>query len=430
MNETMLIIGGAIIGFSMVSYSGIFPDLPRKREFILLFMSGLYFISTLSATQPVFRVNDLPGTLIIAFHLLFFIYQIHVFVKWDKSVLVQVSVWFFVVSGLAVDIFNPKLGYLPALVLLLVLFLRYSVMINEFIMMIITHRNRIRILRRKIRTEETEIHHFRERFENRLKSLNEEMIIARDIQKALIPSLSQRIDHVSIEGHYEFRESTGGDYFDIARTPDGGIAVITGDVSGAGVSAGLVMTIAKLSFAKALKKTSSPAEAFSIVNDEIFTMLRFEQYLSAFLAVFYKNGDVVYSNAGHPAPLIIRKNPSNEYSSSSPVQYSRLGMEEWGLTGGLFLGSMKSEYQNYHDRKTRLFPGDRVLFYTDGYINQLSPENVPLADTLWEKSVITPENQTLEECRTSLIYTFNEHRRSSPLIDDMMFILAEYQPVF
>jgi anti-sigma regulatory factor (Ser/Thr protein kinase) len=66
-----------------------------------------------------------------------------------------------------------------------------------------------------------------------------------------------------------------------------------------------------------------------------------------------KTGTVVYTNAGHPPPIVLRADGSTEY-----------------LEGGRSVPIATVRSAEYTDAMTHLSPGDTLLLYTDGLIEE------------------------------------------------------------
>src|SRR5262249_7853792 len=72
-----------------------------------------------------------------------------------------------------------------------------------------------------------------------------EIDAANRIQAALLPFEAPRLHGASVASHYRAATEIGGDYFDFLPQPDGSIGIAFGDVSGHGLTSGIVMAMAK-----------------------------------------------------------------------------------------------------------------------------------------------------------------------------------------
>jgi len=74
-----------------------------------------------------------------------------------------------------------------------------------------------------------------------------------------------------------------GDFFDYYPLPDGSYGFLIADVTGHGIPAALVMTMAKMIFSIYATRFTSTSELFSIVNDQMSGLLLDTQYVTSFL---------------------------------------------------------------------------------------------------------------------------------------------------
>ncbi len=75
------------------------------------------------------------------------------------------------------------------------------------------------------------------------KYLEEQLEIARQVQSELLPPFTEKYVGVQLATEYTPAEEVGGDFYDVFRLKDDGIALVMGDVSGKGVPAALLMGV-------------------------------------------------------------------------------------------------------------------------------------------------------------------------------------------
>jgi hypothetical protein len=75
------------------------------------------------------------------------------------------------------------------------------------------------------------------------KELEEQLEIARQVQSELLPAFTEKYAGVQLATVYTPAEQVGGDFYDVFRVKDDGIALVMGDVSGKGVPAALLMGV-------------------------------------------------------------------------------------------------------------------------------------------------------------------------------------------
>ncbi len=76
-----------------------------------------------------------------------------------------------------------------------------------------------------------------------LKSLENEMDIAREIQQSFLPPELPKMEGWEIAAYFRAAHEVAGDFYDAFLLPDGNLACVIGDVCGKGVGAALFMTL-------------------------------------------------------------------------------------------------------------------------------------------------------------------------------------------
>ena len=104
--------------------------------------------------------------------------------------------------------------------------------------------------------------HLHELFELQAEKnrLDFDLSIASGVQKLLLPQTLPHYAGIDLNACYRPARQVGGDLYDIADLGEGRIAVLAADVSGKGVSASLVMTMAHTHLRHLMRTHTSPAE--------------------------------------------------------------------------------------------------------------------------------------------------------------------------
>jgi ketosteroid isomerase-like protein len=75
--------------------------------------------------------------------------------------------------------------------------------------------------------------------------LEQELLVARRIQRASLPEEVPELEGWQISPHYLSAREVGGDFYDFLELPDGRLGIVVGDATGKGVPAALVMASAR-----------------------------------------------------------------------------------------------------------------------------------------------------------------------------------------
>lgn len=196
------------------------------------------------------------------------------------------------------------------------------------------------------------------RANKKLKEQNEilesELIMAREVQEALLPRDIDAKMPPELKFCYQYIPTlaVGGDFFDITKISSSVIGVFIADVMGHGAQPALITVLIKTLLSELVYELQTPAELLSELNQRYNELIH---HTGIFTSAFYLTVDVnkqtvIFSNAGHPPPLLISK--------------ERLELSELAKESGLALG-LSSDY-NYQNHETQLQEGDTLLLYTDG----------------------------------------------------------------
>lgn len=182
-----------------------------------------------------------------------------------------------------------------------------------------------------------------------------ELKMAQRVQQNIIPKESDfpTLKELLFVGEYLAMDSVGGDLYDVIKIGKNIYGMVIADVSGHGVSASLISTMAKVSFYAYSLPGFLAQDICKYVNNDIYSFIGdLEYYLSACYGIINLwSGIFEYCNAGHPPPIIY--NPDHrkieKLTSNGPV-----------------LGVINDV--EYTQNVVYLEEGDRILFFTDGII--------------------------------------------------------------
>lgn len=242
--------------------------------------------------------------------------------------------------------------------------------------------------------------------------LDEEMETAKRIQEGLMPKVLPEMINVSSAAVYIPASKVGGDLYDIIMTPSQKTAVLIFDVSGHGIPAALVGAMAKMLFAHFIEKTESPAEVFRLVNKQLCSFIKTEQYLTAFLGIIDPIKNVMtYSRAGHVPPLVFHKKIE---------QITRLDSK------GFFIGhSSLQNIAEYWEKNINLEPGDKILFYTDGLTEGASPSGELYGSERLRAAFNYCAKGNLNDVLDYVVTDQKAFRNGTPLRDDFTMLCIE-----
>lgn len=183
--------------------------------------------------------------------------------------------------------------------------------------------------------------------------LEQEMRIAAEIQRALLPKASFNGPFFEVAATSIPCRSIGGDFFDYAETPVGRLAFALGDVAGKGPPAALLSAMVQGIFAAQAVGSAEPAKTIADVNSALIRRAIEARFVTLFYGQLAPEGMLTYTNAGHNPPLVVR-----------PGGYERL--EAGGPILGLFEGV------EFAQASVTLGAGDWLVVFSDGVSEALN----------------------------------------------------------
>src|SRR5207247_9527613 len=135
----------------------------------------------------------------------------------------------------------------------------------------------------------------------------EEMNLARQIQRTSLLSVFPPIPRCEVHALYVPSRYGGGDFYDVVETGEGKFLVAIADVSGKGMPAALLSSMLQAS----LRTQSGGALAVGTILDNINSLLYRSTAVHQFATFFLASVDgeslrLTFSNAGHSWPLLLR----------------------------------------------------------------------------------------------------------------------------
>jgi serine phosphatase RsbU (regulator of sigma subunit) len=189
-----------------------------------------------------------------------------------------------------------------------------------------------------------------------------ERTVSETMQRALLPSLLPRADHLQLAARYRpagLAQLVGGDWYDAFVDAAGGTSLVIGDVAGHDVDAAATMgqlrTMLRMAGHDGVRSTAGVLSAVDAACETLQQVVFATALVARIEPGTAGNGDHVvhWSSAGHPPPLLLHADGS---------------VEVLELPVGLPLGVLPDRTRPEHE--LLLAPGDTLLLYTDGLIEQ------------------------------------------------------------
>jgi sigma-B regulation protein RsbU (phosphoserine phosphatase) len=238
------------------------------------------------------------------------------------------------------------------------------------------------------------------------RRMEEELTVARHIQRSLLPSRVPDRDGVEIAAMTRPCRQVGGDFYDFLDYGAEGLGLAVADVSGKGVPAALILSSLQATLRAEARPGRSPVPVVRQVNQRLcgdlqpgsFASLLFG-YLDVAASTFH------YVNAGHPAGLLLRQDGAIQRLS------------EGGLLLGVESGAM------YEVGVAQLRPGDLLVLYSDGVTDVLNGEDEEFGSERLESLLPSLAHLPLQGILDRIVDTVESFVGGS-LPDDLTLLVA------
>jgi len=205
-------------------------------------------------------------------------------------------------------------------------------------------------------------------------------------------------------------KTLGGDFISTRNDHYGNICIIIADVEGKGISASLVTGILKSAFSfLALDWGDRPDIFMSKINNHLCNMLT-RLYATCYYAyINITKNTISFSKAGHPHPLFWR---------SKEKKFEPLTIK----------GQLLGLYENaiYDSVTYDLNKGDKLLFYTDGIIEERRHDGEMFGDEYLEKYFKSAIVEKSDSILDDLFLNFNSLTQQDFHEDDITLLLYEF----
>ena len=247
-----------------------------------------------------------------------------------------------------------------------------------------------------------------------INEINRDLRTATEIQEYFI----RAEDDVEINARHGISRSflylpskaIGGDFISTMNDGEGNICAVIADVEGHGISASLVTGVLKSAFSFLAPVYGSRPEIFmGHLNRHLCKMLN-RLYATCYYAyINVKENTVSFAKAGHHHPLFWRASEKKFESIEVP-----------GSLLGLF------DDAEYGTETFTLNPGDKILLYTDGIIEERNNDakmfGIDRLEEIFERAIVEKKSPVID----LLVVELNRYTNKDTYDDDITILLYEF----
>lgn len=255
------------------------------------------------------------------------------------------------------------------------------------------------------------------------EEIQKDLIEAERLQLSLIPESHKKMEHGDISILFKPCGHVGGDLVGFFRFSRDRLGMYSIDVSGHGISSALV-TARLAGYLSRNNKAQNiafergdngefihrkPAQIAEALNNQLLADMETEHYFTlAFADINLKTGYTQFVQAGHPYPVIIRKDGTTELVG----------------TGGPPIGLVPNV--QYQTETFDLNHGDRLMLYSDGITECQNAHDILYDDDRMRATLSKNTGTKGLEYLNGLLWDVSQFADGTPFYDDISAILFEF----
>lgn len=241
--------------------------------------------------------------------------------------------------------------------------------------------------------------------------LQSEIEIAATIQRNLLPKEGPAFGGVSFSAHFEPTASIGGDYYDVFNIDKSRLAVAIGDVSGHGLSTGLVMAMVKAAITTLVEEGADETSLFQRLNDLVYRSTERRAFMTLAFTIFdLERRTIRHTNAGHLYPYLLRRDVAEPIAIESPSL--PLGVRTHLVTNTVEL---------------ELREGDALVYLSDGMIEAQNENGDPYGFDQLEALLSRQTSHDAASLRAAILDAVARHAGGRTADDDRTVMVLQFE---
>jgi hypothetical protein len=228
-----------------------------------------------------------------------------------------------------------------------------------------------------------------------------EIALARDIHRVLVPEVRTTLGAFEFFGRSIPSGDVGGDLVDVVDLGGGAWVAYVADVSGHGVSSGLLMGMVKSALRMRLRTGATAAELLTALDGVLEPLKHPAMFVTFAVVMRDRAGALTFTLAGHLPILRIRADGGIE-----PLSVSQLPV-------GMMPGT------RFIDAPLPFEPGDTLALVTDGLVEVFDRQDREFGMERVEAAIVATGRAPLEDAAGALLHQVRAH---GPQLDDQTWL--------
>jgi serine phosphatase RsbU (regulator of sigma subunit) len=242
--------------------------------------------------------------------------------------------------------------------------------------------------------------------------LQSEISIAAEIQRNLLPKRGPAYAGISFSAHFEPTASIGGDYYDLFNLDKTKLAVTIGDVSGHGLSTGIVMAMVKAAITTLVEQGADEHSLFRRLNELVVRSTEKRTFMTLGFTIFdLKYRTVRHTNAGHLYPYLLR-----EGEPPRPIEAPSFPL---GIKEGVRPRTVELPLQER----------DTFVYLSDGIVEASNETDDPFGFDNLERLLVHLEGASPDQIRDTILEAVADHAGTKIADDDRTIMVLKFDRI-
>lgn len=241
--------------------------------------------------------------------------------------------------------------------------------------------------------------------------MRDELDDARTVQLSMLPQSAPELPWLDVASVSVPATEVGGDYYDYFVLDDDRVAVVVGDVSGHGMSSGLVLAAVRAGLHLLREGLDRPVEALNRLDSMLRATTPGRMFVSLQLALIDRSRrEIRVANAGHPPALFLTEH----------------GTEALGAPGKPLGTRLEGDFG---EQRVAFQPGDVLVFYTDGVTELRNFRDQPFGfDRVEREASRQRSERSAKAIRDRLLSSLTHFRTDVEQADDVTLVVVALEP--
>jgi sigma-B regulation protein RsbU (phosphoserine phosphatase) len=231
---------------------------------------------------------------------------------------------------------------------------------------------------------------------------------AAEIQRGILPENAPEVPGLDLAGFNAPCRTVGGDYYGFVTYPGGRVGLALGDVSGKGMSAALMVMAFEARLRVLAEDEDTAATVVTRLNKITCANCPSNRFITFFFGILDPvTGELVYANAGHNPPFVVR--------TSGDVELLR--------GGGPVLGILP--IAPYAQESARLAPGDMLVIYSDGVTEATNKAEEEYGEERLAEVLRCRRGEPAAAIVNAVTESLSQFAAGTPQADDITLVVAK-----